>query len=68
MNNDEKEMLIRHDEQLRALSCLPSAVNELTMQLRIANARAATVAACIGSACSVIACVGTWVILVHFSH
>lgn len=68
MTTDQSEMLIRHDEQLKALAQLPAAVQELTTQLRVANARATTVAACIGAACSVLGCVGTWVVMVHFSH
>jgi hypothetical protein len=66
MTIEQTEMLIRHDEQLRSLSLLPAAVNELTTQLRVANARAATIAACIGVAGSVMGCIGTWAVMVHF--
>ncbi len=67
MTTEQQEMLIRHDEQLKALASLPQAVNELTAQLRVANARATTLAACIGSGCSVLGCAGTWFVMAHFA-
>lgn len=67
MTTEQSEMLIRHDEQLKALAQLPGAVQELTTQLRVANARVSTVAACVGVVGSVLGCVGTWVVMVHFS-
>jgi hypothetical protein len=66
MNEDQREMLIRHDEQLKALASLPAAVNELTAQLRVANARAMTIAGCIGVAGSIAGCVGTWAVMIKF--
>jgi hypothetical protein len=60
--------LIRHDEQLKALSSLPAAVNELATQLRVANGQARVVALLVGGFSSVVSCVGTWIIIVHFSH
>ena len=66
MSVDQQEMLIRHDEQLKALAQLPAAVTELAAQMRVANARATTIAAAIGAACSVAACLGTWAVLVYF--
>lgn len=66
MSIEQSEMLIRHDEQLKALAQLPGAVQELTTQLRVANARASTVAACVGIVGSVLGCVGTWLVMIHF--
>jgi hypothetical protein len=68
MNDEQREMLIRHDEQLKALASLPNAVNELTAQLRVSNARATTVAACIGVGGSILGCIGTWVVMIRFAH
>ena len=75
MNNEQREcppklcvMLIRHDEQLKALASLPNAVNELTAQLRVANARATTIAACIGVGGSILGCVGTWFVMFLLTH
>lgn len=61
-------MLIRHDEQLKALAQLPAAVQELTMQLKIANASARVIAACVGVGCSIASTVGTWFVMVHFAR
>ncbi len=57
---EQRDMLIRHDEQLRALALLPAAVTELTAQLREANARNHAISAAIGIAGSVIGTIGTW--------
>jgi hypothetical protein len=66
MNEEQHDMLIRHDEQLKALALLPAAVTELAAQLRVANAQARLVALIVGGVASVIGCVGTWVGMVIF--
>lgn len=63
MNTEQSEMLIRHDEQLKALAQLPGAVQELTTQLRVANARANTIMACIGAGGSILGAGGTWLVM-----
>jgi hypothetical protein len=68
MNQESNEMLIRHDEQLKALATLPAAVNELAAQMRVANARATTVAAAIGVGGSILGCAGTWFVMIHWAH
>jgi hypothetical protein len=68
MDHFEKELLIRHDEQLKSLAALPMAVNELATQLRVANARARDVALVIGGFSSIVSCIGTWIVIAHFSH
>jgi len=72
MNDTDHDMLIRHDQQLLALRDLSDAittladkVQSLKTQLAIANARTIAVAGCIGTMCSVIATVGTWMVMIH---
>jgi hypothetical protein len=66
LDHDQNEMLIRHDEQLKALMQLPEAVNKLTTALEVSNTRTTTVAAAIGVICSVLACIGTWAVMIKF--
>ena len=67
MNEQEmREVLIRHDEQLKTVPRLTEAVNRLSEELHIANARANAIAACIGIMGSIIGCLGTWAVMIHF--
>jgi hypothetical protein len=74
MTQDEHEMLIRHDEQLKAVPQLADAVqtlatqlNGLSTDLRVSVAKAATLAGLIGVAGAVVSCVGTWYVLIHYA-
>jgi len=69
---NDHDMLIRHDQQLMALHDLSESivgladkVAQLKTQLAIANARTTMVAGCVGTVCSIIATVGTWVVMLH---
>jgi hypothetical protein len=67
-SNEEREMLIRHDEQLKALPELAKAVNRLTTALEVANARTSIVSGVVGVIGSTLACVGTWIIMAWTGH
>ena len=61
-------MIIRHDEQLRALALLPGAVTELAAQLREANARQHVISAGIGIGASLVGTLGTWFFMAKTMH
>lgn len=63
MTLEQRDMLIRHDEQLKALCDLPDAVNKLTTALEVSNARITTAAVFTGVLGSIISAAGTWIVM-----
>ncbi len=71
--SEDHDMIIRHEEQLKAIPQLSSAISRLTdqvsllsQQLAVSDSRVTTVASCVGVGCSVLATVGTWFVMIHF--
>lgn len=57
-------MVIRHDEQLKALPDLAEAVRDLTTQIAVNNARNQWISGAIGTAGAIVGCVGTWIVII----
>lgn len=72
---EQRDMLIRHDEQLRSLVKLPDAVNELSKQIRdladsqrVSRTRTDLIRSFVNIAWIVGTTVMTWIIAIHWSH
>lgn len=60
-------MLIRHDEQLKALPDLTAAVSALKTVIAVNAAKVAFIGTVAGVIGSIVSCVGTWIVIAHFS-